>query len=1138
MSIRDLIESGDIGNLAKEAVSGIMTPGDTAFKLGRTIGENINIPAAAKSFGLGALKGFSDLPIAGAELAFNAGASGGTAGNPYPNFAPPREGYEKIPRPFDNAYDAAIEEGGTAAQVAGIAGGLAGGLGLGMTSVGKTFFLSALDNKITKAADTLFANPSVGKNLLTNTLRLTARTGGRAAAIGGVNVIADTPYNLSESTDEKGNIDFDKFAELEKNSAIWGTITGAGITIADPNIRKAAGELGSDVIGKLFKNKKEATGKLLEIGMQQSQAAIKKSDMEMQKALDFEAEIDKQKTQELESQARQIEGNSNVVPVEKALENKNMVMNLMDSDLQQQSLLKEFDKNRGPTKKITGLGDELTSKKSGFQKSVDYGIQPTISAANDMSQKMGTDLVQYAWAKERLPQIYKPRLERRIELAKKVFKDPAEAQRWSDALQNSDAAEREAMFKLAEERGYPELREVTKETDKMFSDILDLKEAATGIKFSRRELYNPRSVNFKKFFKDRQAKQLKEQLAESVAERETQLGKKLSRKEVKTIEKKLKKTLTTEEDLFHQRVEKAIQKAEDDKGQKLSFEEINDIKARMFDIPKVGPTKSKFGKQRTREIVKEDIRPFMKNADDSALEYLEAEAKDIAIARFFRDTPRISNQDIAKRIGKLKSNPEVDIFKARKEKLMGEGYDESIADMMTDDWIKDQAINQLKAEKQGKTYYDSYVKRLIHDGDLNAEDEANAVKLLENVFSNMNKPMTTHGKIIRDSAFFTLMSQLDVATIQLADYGTSLARQSDASPLDHIKSIADSIAKKSEIPLEQMGLEKKLLEFGDPNNKAGYAKEMLGLPLSTLDSFMKQANTNTAYKGYSKMAKKLMKELTPEQLDDLVQNGNGAPILRALEDISPQYKMLFRNHMRNMEPARFRQLLEDLNGNKITDVTREFLFNDLANTQPIRDIDMPQGYMENKKFLGMDTRLAYTLKSFGLKRLDMWRQEVVRDFARAETKTQKARAAQRLAGYLAWMGSFEVGIRAGREIVRGNEPGEDFNINDLAVNFMLNQVGFDKYSVDNIRREGFGGVAKMAAPPTNLPVDIIDDVAHAEEVLGGERVPKLLRNIPFLGRFLYGKAKKGDLEMSGDRRTGRTRTSRPRTNRTRSDRRR
>lgn len=1107
MSLRDLIETGDIGSLFTNELkdAGILSSADIANKLGSTLGTDINLPAVAKAFGYGAAKGATDLPIAATELASNLGSQGPGA---YPVFAPPSR-YQKFPRPFNEGYEQAIEEGGGYAQAAGVAGGLTGSLGLGMTPVGRILYLSKLDEKVTKTADQLFANANVGKNLLSNSLKLISRTGARAGAVGGVNIAADTPYNLSESTNENGEVDFDKFAELEKQSALWGLVIGGGITLADPGVRKSIGELGSDV-GKLFKSDKEAAAKLLEAGMQQSQAAIKKADLEMQKALNFEQEIKQQKTQEFEQKVKQIESEE-LVKDEQLIQNKDLAMSLLDSDVEQQNLLKEFSKKSGQTKKID-IGEDIGKPKKGRGQAIDYAIQPTISAANDMSPVMGTDLVQYAWNKEKLSQKYLPKLDDAERIAKKVFKNPEEFQTLSEALQNSDMKTLNQMYKIADDRGYPDLQETLRPLYKSLSEVRDLKQAATGIELSRLENYWPRVVDYPGFFKSKRNAKIQEQMDLVIAEKK-ELGQTLSKKEMKDLKKKVEKQFDTQEEVFKTNVDKAIQAKEKSLNRQLSFEEVNDIKSKLFNIPRLGPARSKFDKKRIRETIEEDIRPFMSNAFDSAREYFQRESRDIATAKFFRNADRISGEDIAVKINQIKRDKDVDIFKARKEALVGQGFDDSVAEAMTEDWIKQRAVSELKREKATYTTYEAYVDNLVSRGEIDSQNKKQAVKLLENVFDNMNKPMSKAARVFRDSAFFTLMSQLDVAAIQLADYGTSVARHDGMSALEHVKSIGEALSGSSKIPLKELGIEKRLLEFGDPNNKAAFMKEVLGKPLSTLDAFMKQANTNTSYKGYSKIAKKLMKDLPPEALEGLVKTGDGKPILRALEDISPQYKMLFREHMRNMEPVRFKQLLEDLNEGKITDVTREFLFNDLSNTQPIRDIDMPQGYMENKLIgfmpgVAVDSRLLYTLKSFGIKRLDMWRKEVIRDFANAKTGKQRTEAAKRLAAYAAYMGSFEVGIRTAREVARGNEPGEDFTVKDLAVDFMLNQVGFDKFSTQRIL-ENPANIALKAAPPLNLPADAFSDIAHMEQIATEGRIPKLIRDIPFLGRFLYGKAKKG-----------------------------
>jgi hypothetical protein len=148
--------------------------------------------------------------------------------------------YTRLPRLVSEEDRAkTLQEGGLAAQAAMLAGGLAGGVGLGQIgAIRNLLYAAPVEAAVANTASKFFTNMKLGQGVLGNAVRASGRVAAYGTGAGVANIVGDTGYNLAESTDDDGNVDLERFGQMEADSALWGAAFGGGLSIADPMVIK------------------------------------------------------------------------------------------------------------------------------------------------------------------------------------------------------------------------------------------------------------------------------------------------------------------------------------------------------------------------------------------------------------------------------------------------------------------------------------------------------------------------------------------------------------------------------------------------------------------------------------------------------------------------------------------------------------------------------------------------------------------------------------------------------------------------------------------------------------------------------------------------------------------------------------
>jgi hypothetical protein len=182
------------------------------------------------------------------------------------------------------------------------------------------------------------------------------------------------------------------------------------------------------------------------------------------------------------------------------------------------------------------------------------------------------------------------------------------------------------------------------------------------------------------------------------------------------------------------------------------------------------------------------------------------------------------------------------------------------------------------------------------------------------------------------------------------------------------------------------------------------------------------------------------------------------------------------------------QVVADLKAGKITENVKLYLFNTLADFQPIALSEMPAKYLT-----GGNGRIFYQLKTFTLKQFDVFRREAFQKIATEGQRTEGMKNLVTLAGAL-------VAANAGADVIKDLILGRPLDLADKVVDNMMRLAGVSKFATWKAREEGPGTAAVlMAAPPVKFINSVYKDIMTAGDEKGLESV----QSIPLVGKLYY-----------------------------------
>lgn len=310
----------------------------------------------------------------------------------------------------------------------------------------------------------------------------------------------------------------------------------------------------------------------------------------------------------------------------------------------------------------------------------------------------------------------------------------------------------------------------------------------------------------------------------------------------------------------------------------------------------------------------------------------------------------------------------------------------------------------------------------------------------------------------KNVSYIYMMGGINSAITQIDDISTSLYKAGLWNTVEAVFSRNRPGLSREELGLERIGQE--FVEASTSSKAVSTVFKLTGL--DKIDAFGKNTLINATFNKFQKMADNNEKELRARL----------EPVLE--EETS--------------------QTIADIKNGVISENVKLLMFNELADMQPISLSEMPEWYLTSG-----NGRVFYMLKTFMLKRLDIFRNECF-DKIREGNVREGVQNLFRLAVLMIMAGS-------AKDAIIDMLFGREFDFTDTMVNNLLGLAGISKYSLYKARDEGFSGFASsFIIPPVFASTsDLLSDIYKSLFSKKGKDISdyEIWKGLPLIGRFYY-----------------------------------
>lgn len=354
------------------------------------------------------------------------------------------------------------------------------------------------------------------------------------------------------------------------------------------------------------------------------------------------------------------------------------------------------------------------------------------------------------------------------------------------------------------------------------------------------------------------------------------------------------------------------------------------------------------------------------------------------------------------------------------------------------------------------------IERARDEAGLTAQDEADIRDIFQSRFDGGEKGSNRIIKMARDITNTAYLGQMLDAVTQVGDFFLSPARYG-------FRDFAGALFNPNEISAKSIGLEQIAQEF---------------------------TNKGTA----SKAIEKLFNATGFRKVVEAAQNNTLNTSLRSMRGKSKTaqgIRELQAKYERAMGPEEFRNLLDDLQNDRVTDNVKYAAFTEITDSQPITLMEMPQAYLDNP-----NGKWMYALKTYPLKQIDLFRREAVgevlagrKSIADGNKKlgTEQIRRGARNLVTLA--AAYTLG-GASTDFVKDLITGRDIDPEDYANTGILRLIGLNRFDMYNFQKNGLGTTIRDKIVPS---VTILDEITKAAT----EGDSRIIQRFPFIGDLWF-----------------------------------
>lgn len=345
---------------------------------------------------------------------------------------------------------------------------------------------------------------------------------------------------------------------------------------------------------------------------------------------------------------------------------------------------------------------------------------------------------------------------------------------------------------------------------------------------------------------------------------------------------------------------------------------------------------------------------------------------------------------------------------------------------------------QRKTEKYEKVEVDDLdteanIATILEGFEDNPEAYAEITEMLQARFNAARAPTDKTVNTLRSLGYLNTIGNPMSALTQLGDVAVTAVTQG-------LRPTLSALLGKNQVDLAELGI-----------------KTALDADFATVGTLTDALNTALKWSGFAKM-------------DKFGKNTMVNASLRKNQALARKNPDALRKKWTPMFADETDDLIRDLEAGSITERVRLTLFSELAEVQPISMSEMPLKYLNHP-----NGRMFYMLKTFGLKQLDLLRNQVVNEAKKGNYK----QAGKFASSYMALFGGAGATIQEIKHYLSGRE----FKLEDIPDNYISNMLGIfllNRYMGDQLSQ---GKITDIGLGMILPPLDYIDSLA--KDVLSG-----------------------------------------------------
>ena len=347
----------------------------------------------------------------------------------------------------------------------------------------------------------------------------------------------------------------------------------------------------------------------------------------------------------------------------------------------------------------------------------------------------------------------------------------------------------------------------------------------------------------------------------------------------------------------------------------------------------------------------------------------------------------------------------------------------------------------------------------LSDKNIDGNTEVRLQEMFKAIFEDADRSLGWKGKAYKDTVNAVLLANPVSAMTQLADIPMAAWRLG-------IGNVAKGLFKRDVNIIDDLNIDQLMLEeFSSGTKMTSLVDNLLEWSqFKRMDRLGKTAIVNGAWQRVQKMA----------------TTDKGVAKLRK------EYGTAFG--------PKFEKFIDEVKNGEMTPRTKEYLFNQLAEFQPITPAQMPEKYLTSD-----NGRLLYTLQSFTIKQLSLIRKHIIDEAKRGNYKE----AGKNLLGFALLIPPSNMLVDYGKERLLGKDPDLSDDLVRRYVNNALKVFGSSEYAVSRLLKTGkFGDFVQDSFVP---PLTMFDGLIKSgqEGIVNGEFDPAFFKDIPVIGKMTY-----------------------------------